>query len=146
MVGRLRTLLGAVLSGVLLVPAGQAVLAPVAYDDPETGEAKHHGIALEDTEDTWVSGGACDQVVLTFTFTLAVDEAPLGDDAVLELSAPHRTGNGIVTETALARPGDPATIEVVQGDSCYEFSVTAVDVPDPTTYTVTCSGEHGYCS
>lgn len=145
MVGRLRILLGVVLAGVLLVPAGQAVLVPVAYDDPGTGQNTHHGVALEDTEDTWETTGPCARALVTFTFTLTVDATPLGDDAVLELRVPHLTDGVLVNKTALARPGEPATLEVVQPNSCYEFSVIAVDVPDPTTYTVSCMDDYDFC-
>jgi hypothetical protein len=127
---------------------GGAVLAPVAYNDPRTGENVHHGVATEDTEDAWRTGGTCLLSYTEYRFELTVDEPtpPVLEEPVLELSALHippdnREGTRL---NATATPGDPAVLAVVQGSSCYSFNVTAVDVDQAVSYRVTCS--EGFCN
>lgn len=152
MEGRKGALAGAALAvalaGLLVAPAGGAVLVPVAYEDPFSGETMHHGVAHDGTEDEWRTAGACAQVITDFRFTLTVEAplAPATSEPELELTAPHLEGDQEVTwRSDTATPGDPAVVETTQGSSCYRFNVTAATVDAAVSYTVTCEGEFGAC-
>lgn len=130
---------------VLLAAAAsaQAVLAPVSYEDPVVHEARvYHGLATSETNDEW-EPGPCTTVVTEFELTLVVPEAQgtVAPGTTLELQAEHTTDGDPLFETmsALATPGDPATLEVEQGCGSPTFTVAAVDVPLPTKYRVECT-------
>jgi hypothetical protein len=112
----------------------------VSHEDHARGSTVYHGIAHDDTEDDWRSW--CLPVTVDHTLTLAVpselDETHL--DARLAIHADHAGGDADAqTVTAVAEPGEPATVEVTSPCGSPQFSVEALFVDAATNYTVECT-------
>lgn len=132
--------LGLVVVGLALAPAGQALVL-AGFENPLTGHWEGHGVAREGTQDRWAARGFCAQAFTTFEFTLSIDErVPPTSFTALKISATHVTTDlEETTVSATATPGSPGTIEFQRPTSCWELNVTALEETSPTSYTLTCN-------
>lgn len=137
---RKRPWVGLLLAALLVAGPAQG-LGLVAYDDPVRDARVYHGVAHEGTEDRW-EPSPCFTAIVDHTLTLAVPReiGEAGLEARLAIHADHLGDEpGLQVVSAVAEPGDPATVEVTSPCTSPQFTVEALSVDVVTNYTVECT-------
>lgn len=132
------------LAALIIVSLPVHGLGLFAYDDPVRESTMYHGIAHEGTEDDWST--ICAPVVTDHQLILSVHSLGsfAGLDARLAIHAEDVAGSGgVQTVSAIAEPGEPATLEITSPCSSPSFTVEALSVDGATNYTVECTGGCG---